>query len=155
ESTKNSDESPAALELRATFLPKVEKAKPRNAKLFEQTLLQILLLDQSQLLGFHLAAVCRESAVHFAANSERPLFAGIEQQPGMNAFIEDGQASFQIFQVQRTRRFEQHRAGLQPAYSLFQCSHKRGGFSLNADRQAKQLQIAGKIALQLCALEGL
>ena len=50
-------------------LRKVEEAQAGEAEFFEQALLEVLLFDQGELLGFHFAAVGGKGAVHLATQA--------------------------------------------------------------------------------------
>ena len=86
---------------------KIVEAKPRQSKLFQQSLLYILSLNQRDLFCFHFAAILRELAVDFAADAEHLVFGGVLRQRGLDFFVEDGQAALEVFEVERARRVEE------------------------------------------------
>jgi len=86
---------------------KVVEAQPWQSKLFQQSLLCILSLNQSDLFRFHFAAIGRELAVDFAADAEHLVFGGMLGEGGLDFFVEDSEAAFEVFEVERAGGFEQ------------------------------------------------
>src|ERR1700742_1892004 len=78
---------------------KVVEAQPRQPKLFQQSLLYILSLNQRDLFRFHFAAILRELAVDFAADAEHLVFARDLRERSLKLFVEDGEAALEVFEV--------------------------------------------------------
>ena len=81
----------------------VKEAQPRQTEFLEQAFLNILFLDQCQLLGFHFAAICRQLAVQFAADSQHQFFRSMTCQKRLGFFIQNRQPPLEIFQIECSR----------------------------------------------------
>jgi len=68
---------------------KVVEAQPWQTKLFQQSLLYILSLNQRDLFRFHFAAILRELAVDFAADAKHLVVAGVLGERRLNFFVKD------------------------------------------------------------------
>src|SRR6202000_721437 len=85
---------------------KVVEAQPWQAKFFQQSLLYILSLKQSDLFRFHFATILRQLAVDFTTNAQHLIFYGVLCEGSLNFFIEDGKAPFKVLEVD-------HRGGVE------------------------------------------
>src|ERR1700723_2026899 len=85
---------------------KVVEAQPWQSKLFQQSLLYILSLNQSDLFCFHFAAILRELAIDFAADAEHLVFRGVLGEGGLGFFVEDGEPPLKVFEVEVAAGFE-------------------------------------------------
>src|SRR5579864_9842971 len=97
------------------WLREIEKAQPRNLEKFVKSLLNVLAFQLSELVSRHLTPVGGKRAIHFAAYREHGLFIGVSGKRGAELFLEHGEAAFEVFKIERRRRFEQ-RARLVEAF---------------------------------------
>jgi hypothetical protein len=89
------------------FSGKVVEAQPWQSKLFQQSLLYILSLNQRDLFRFHFAPILRELAIDFAADTEHLVFSGVLCERGLEFFVENGQTALEILKVEVPAGFDQ------------------------------------------------